>query len=112
MIFKPFLRVFALIPFSILLAISFFILVVLTNVKNKLIKIFGYLVILIIWVSASIIGYTVIFSPSIQCPNMFMHRGMLEKGKGMIKGSGMLEKSRGELSESQTPLCPDGRKVK
>lgn len=78
----PFSRVFVFVPFSILLALSFFVLVVLTNVKLKILKVFGYLVVIVIWLTAFSIVFTATCNPPMNGSGrmMRMRRGPMGQG--------------------------------
>ena len=52
------LGIFAIIPATVLLAISFFILVVANNVKEQVIKSFGNIIAMLLWVAAALLFIT------------------------------------------------------
>jgi hypothetical protein len=68
-----FIGVIACVPVTMLLTISFFVLVVIRKVESNSLKAFGYVVTSFLWVSAAIIAITgllVIATGRMHCPLM------------------------------------------
>jgi hypothetical protein len=89
------LGLFALIPTTVLLSISFFILLVLNTIKSEGLKIFGYCLAVLLWISSALVFsagvYTLVVGhPPMQCPMykmMKMHREEMvpEKMEGIVQ---------------------------
>jgi hypothetical protein len=84
MAMAPCSPIFSLIPFILLLSLSFFILVVIGNVKAQPLKIFGYVIVALSWIAALLIFSTCVCKQTRgMCPKMSMRGGMMEQSKGM-----------------------------
>jgi hypothetical protein len=82
--------IFSLIPFILIISLSFFILVVLSNVKAQALKVFGYIIVALCWLTAILIFSTCVCKQMRgMCPSMPMQRGMMDQSKGMQEGSSM-----------------------
>jgi len=95
------LGLFALIPTTVLLSISFFILLVLNTIKSEGLKIFGYCLAVLLWISAALVFssgvYTLVVGyPPMKCP---MYKMMKMHTEEM-----MPEKMSGEMKEEQRPM--------
>jgi hypothetical protein len=89
------LGMFALVPTTILLTVSFFVLFALKQVEEKVLKTFGLVVAVLLWVSAALVFSAGIFAISsgcgpwgkMPCGQMGMmqmkHHGMMMPGHGM-----------------------------
>lgn len=89
MAMAPCSPIFALIPFVVLLSLSFFILVVLANVKTQALKVFGYIIVAICWLAALLLFSSVVHKHMQRmCPKMSMQRGMMEQSKEMPMPNG------------------------
>lgn len=78
-----FLGIYAIIPTIVLLTISFFVLVVVNNVKEKVLKSFGNVIAMLLWTAAAVVLATGIFVMSTgYCPLLKM---MKKCGMGMSK---------------------------
>ncbi len=72
--------VFLFLPAIFLLSLSFFILVVLGNVKTQALKVFGYVIVALIWVTTVLAFGGGIYKMSKGIyPGMFMHRAMMRQ---------------------------------
>ncbi|MFA6281992.1 MAG: hypothetical protein WCY05_05805 [Candidatus Omnitrophota bacterium] len=77
---------FGLIPFVLLLSLSFFILVVVGNVKTQALKIFGYVIVALCWVAALLIFSTCVCKQMRKtCPMMPMRQNMMGQAKGTME---------------------------
>ena len=89
---------FLFVPVILLLSLSFFILVALANVKTHTLKVFGYVIVTLIWLTTILV-----FAGGIYKMSKGMYPGMRMK-KAAIK-SPMLDKLQsGEYSELM--VCP------
>ncbi|MFA5271259.1 MAG: hypothetical protein WC412_02830 [Candidatus Omnitrophota bacterium] len=80
----PFSPIFSLIPFILVISLSFFILVVISNVKVQALKIFGYVIVALCWFTAILIFSTCVCKQMRgMCPGMPTKRGMMDRSKGM-----------------------------
>lgn len=76
--------IFSLVPFILVVSLSFFILVVIANVKVQALKIFGYVIVALCWIAALLIFSTCVCKQTCgMFPKKPMHRGMMEQSKGM-----------------------------
>ncbi|MDD4955192.1 MAG: hypothetical protein PHP17_04040 [Candidatus Omnitrophica bacterium] len=84
--------VFMLFPIIFLLSLSFFILLVLANVKTQTLKIFGYIIVALIWLTTVLVFAGGVYKAAKRDRHFGMHPGM-HMGK-MIKhpAMGMFEK--------------------
>ncbi|MFA5008066.1 MAG: hypothetical protein WC546_02475 [Candidatus Omnitrophota bacterium] len=84
--------ILSLIPIVFLLSLSFFILVVLANVKTNALKIFGYVIIALIWLTTILVfGAGISRASKGRYPGMLMRKAIMEHQKmGMMpeEGSG------------------------
>jgi len=98
---------FVLFPIIGLLSLSFFILLVLTNVKTQALKIFGYIIVAIIWLTTVLVfaGGVYKTAKKDRCPGMRM--GMHMKGP-MVKHPIMDMIERGDSSD--IVICPKANK--
>lgn len=87
MMMGKFAVVFSVIPTTMLLTVSFFVLVVLRKIEEKALKAFGYVIVALLWLSALLIFSSGIYTAAKgRCPMIFgMHRMMASPGamKGM-----------------------------
>jgi len=98
----------ALVPISLLLTVSFFVLLSLRKAEAKEIKIFGYVVAALLWLAALAVSSAGLYTLATgRCPMMNMMRGgmcgeMMEKK--MMGGSmhGMME---GKKQMMQDKMC-------
>jgi hypothetical protein len=73
----------ALVPVTVLLTISFFVLLVLRKLDSDGLKTFGYVVVVLLWLSAALIlGMGVRFMASGRHPMMDMMRGGMKGSMG------------------------------
>jgi len=71
--------VFLLLPVIFLLSLSFFVLVVLSNVKTHTLKVFGYVIVALIWLTTILVFTGGIYKTSKgMYPGMFMKRAMMK----------------------------------
>jgi len=87
-----YLGIFALIPTAILLAISFFVLVVGRKLDLTALKAFGAVIAVLLWIAAALVFSTGVYSiVSGRCPVMSMMSGMphmmMRQGTGMMLGN-------------------------
>jgi hypothetical protein len=93
----------AVVPASILLTISFFVLYVLKKLEDKELKVFGYFVAVLLWVAASVVlavGLHVLLTgkPIMGCPMMAM------KSKHCMM-SGKMKEMKPIVSREQSPAA-------
>lgn len=95
--------VFMLFPIIFLLSLSFFILLVLANVKTQTLKIFGYIIVALIWLTTVLVFAGGVYKAAKRerCPVM---RPGMHMGKAMMKhpAMGMFEKG----DNSEVIVCP------
>ena len=85
MIMQRVIGLFALIPATVLLTISFFVLVVIGKIEKVGLKAFGYVVAALLWVAALLASSAGIYTLSTgRCPMQMM---MFGKMQGMMPGS-------------------------
>lgn len=70
-----FLGLLAIVPMTVLLTISYFVLVTLNNVNGKRLKKFGYFIVALLWVASVVVlfvGIIVVFIPAFcRLPSLF-----------------------------------------
>ena len=98
------LGLFALIPTAILLTISFFVLLTISNVEKKGLKAFGYVVAALLWASALLVFSTGIYTlstgrPVGKCP---MSQMMREKPHMMPSGAMPMMMHQGAIQKTET----------
>lgn len=88
---------FSLIPTTLLLTVSFFVLVVLRKLQEQGLKMFGYVIVALLWLGALITFSAGIYATAKgRCPMMFkMHHA---------KGAGMMDR----MPLKQGKPCPMG----
>lgn len=99
------LGLFSIIPFSVLLAVSFFILFVLRKETTGALRVFGYIIAALLWLGALLVFsaglYTVYSGKPMACPMQQMMRGQsmfgTHKMPAMMRGQKQM--MRGNLSE-------------
>ncbi|MGB3242622.1 MAG: hypothetical protein WBB66_07200 [Candidatus Omnitrophota bacterium] len=74
-----------IIPVAILLAVSFFVLLALENVKKQGLKTFGYVVAVLLWISAALMLFMGIYGLTAGCSGM---KGGMRQGKMMQESTG------------------------
>jgi hypothetical protein len=85
-----FLGLFSIIPVTILLTVSFFVLFVLNKITSKTLRGFGVAIVILLWLSASLVLSLGIYTVATgQHPMMQMHRAMM---KNMMMQPGMMHK--------------------
>jgi hypothetical protein len=85
----PYFGFFAIIPTALLLTISFFVMVVLRKIEDKALKVFGWVIVILLWLSAGlIVSATIYKATSGSCPSMMMKNKMMGSGTmpGMPEG--------------------------
>lgn len=84
MAMAPYSPIFSLIPFILIISLSFFILVVISNLKAQPLRIFGYVIVALCWLAAILIFSTCVCKQMRgMCPRMPMHSGMMDQSRGM-----------------------------
>ncbi|MDD5136590.1 MAG: hypothetical protein PHX20_03925 [Candidatus Omnitrophica bacterium] len=84
----------SVIPTSVLLTISFFVLLALKKVETQSLKIFGYCIAVLLWISAAI-AFT-----SLSCCPMMSHKGMGKPMHGkMMQGKMMCAPGCGAMMQ-------------
>jgi hypothetical protein len=113
------LGMFALVPTTMLLTVSFFVLFALKQVEEKVLKTFGLVVAVLLWVSAALVFSAGIFAVASGCgpwgkmpcgPMGMMqmkHHGMMMQGCPEMKGQ-MGEPEEGE----EAPAAPKAQVTK
>lgn len=93
------LGLFALIPATILLTISFFVLVVIEKIEKQGLKAFGYVVAALLWAAAFLVISTGIYTLSTgRCPMQAMMQGQMQ---GMKPGCPMQGMMHGKMPMMQ-----------
>jgi hypothetical protein len=95
------LGLFALVPTSILLSISFFILLVLNTIKSEGLKIFGYCLAVLLWISSALVFSAGVYTMVSGHPPM---KCMMYKMMKMHTQEMMSEKMSEGKQEGHTPL--------
>lgn len=90
---------FMMFPIIFLLSLSFFILVVLANVKTQTLKTFGYVIVALIWLTT-----VAVFGGGMYKMSKFMRPGMHCKKNAMLKYPGMNIVPQADSSEVM--ICP------
>jgi len=83
-----FMGLVAIVPASVILTISFFVLLALRKIENQGLKVFGYVIAALLWISALLVfssGFYVLSSG--RCPMMQM---MGHKMQGMMGNQGSM----------------------
>jgi len=98
------LGLFALIPTTVLLTISFFVLLVVSNIEKKGLKAFGYVVAALLWASALLV-----FSAGIYTLSTGRHHGMCMMQGAMMGKMSMMPSGpmpmmmhHGPMSQTET----------
>lgn len=81
-----FAAAFSIVPTTMVLTLSFFVLVVLRKVEERALKVFGYVIAALLWLCALLVFSSgIYFLAKGKCPMMYgIHRAMM--GPGMMKG--------------------------
>jgi hypothetical protein len=89
---------FLFLPIIFLLSLSFFILVILTNVKTHALKTFGYIIVALIWLTTILVfaGGVYKIAKGVY-PGMHMRKAMMEH-----PGMGRMQKG----DSAGTAMCP------
>lgn len=80
-----FLGLFAIIPTSVLLTISFFVLVVLRKIEGQGLKTFGYVIVVLLWIAAAMVFSAGIYVSS-TCNKTMMPMMQRMIGSGTMPG--------------------------
>ena len=103
--------VFALIPASVLLTLSFFVLFAVRKVTEKWLKLFGYIAAGLLWVAVSLILSSGVYTLATgRCPMMRTMQGMM-KNQCMMMNAKMVQaqkqaaqgKVQAETAQAETP---------
>jgi hypothetical protein len=85
MMMQRLIGLFALVPATVLLTISFFVLVVIGKIEKAGLKAFGYVVAALLWVAALLVSSAGLYTLSTgRCPMQMMMSGKMH---GMMPGS-------------------------
>jgi hypothetical protein len=104
MVFHRLVGLFAVIPATMLLTVSFFVLFTLRKIESGGLKAFGYVIAAFLWAGALLFLSAGIYKVSTGRPNMMrcpmMQGDMKEKGCAKMMG-GQMQQMMGEKAEGQ-----------
>lgn len=108
MVMERLIGLFAIIPATILLTISFFVLVVIQRIEKPGLKAFGYVVASLLWLGVLIVGCAGIYTlatgrPPMMCMMKGKMRGMM--GHEMM-GPGMMGEKEGMMKPGSMEKMP------
>jgi len=103
------LGLFSIIPTAALLTVSFFVLFALRKIETQGLKIFGYVVVALLWLAAILVFSAGVYTVTTgQHPAMCMMQEMMKSKKpGMMKAGRMSSAMRGQkqtMMETQTEM--------
>lgn len=99
-----FMGLFALIPVTVLLTISFFVLVVLRKTDNQGLKAFGYVIAALLWLSALLVSSSGLYTLSTGrplCPMMKMMRPQMCAMQAQMPG--MMKDKMSSMRQEEKP---------
>ena len=103
---------FAIIPTTLLLAVSFFVLLVLRKVEEKGLKAFGYVVAALLWASALLIFSAGIYTLSTgRQPAICMMQEMMQKKMHQMMPQGQMSDMRMRQRQMKQQAKPEADKI-
>jgi hypothetical protein len=101
MVMERLIGLFAIIPATVLLTISFFVLVVIQRIEKPGLKAFGYVVASLLWLGVLIAGSAGIYTLATgRPPMMCMMQGKMREMMGQGMGPGMMGGKEGMMNGS------------